>query len=506
MEYIDKPPSPSGTLEALKALGYTLKTALADLLDNSITAEAKNIWINFFWDGEDSHITILDDGKGMTEEMLDNAMTPGFQNPNDPRDKSDLGRFSLGLKTASWSQSHKLSVWSKSNEEPSLISSMGWDIDHVLQTNKWICQKNLDAPNELEQLIKIKSGTLVKWEKFHTPLFLSSSQSQEALDEFNLNIRSVEKYLGMIFHRFIEGKVKYNKNNGSLNIFINNNLIRAWNPFHASSKVIPITTPTDEINCAQSIIEIKGYILPHQEHLSANEIEEGGGPNGWLQQQGFYVYRGDRLLVAGDWLGLRSYSGRLWGKDEQYKLARISIDIPNTLDKTWQIDLKKTTATPPHFLVAILTRQADLIREEAKKSFVHRGEYGPRARVDHYIEQKVWEHTKRNNNLVYKVNKKHPLIRGFYDKLGVMSVDLDSFITLIEECVPVQQIWLDVAEDEKEPVTPYSGLDKELEKTIKQLFLILKKKMTPSEAIAEIKRTQPFNRFGELIEGIVKNI
>jgi hypothetical protein len=173
MDYIDKPPSPSGTLEALKALGYTLKTALADLLDNSITAQAKNIWINFFWDGGDSYITIIDDGKGMTEELLDNAMTPGFQNPNDPRDESDLGRFSLGLKTASWSQSHKLSVWTKSELEPNKINSMGWDIDHVLKTNKWICLKNLDTPKEINQLDKLHSGTLIKWEKFHTPLFLA---------------------------------------------------------------------------------------------------------------------------------------------------------------------------------------------------------------------------------------------------------------------------------------------------------------------------------------------
>lgn len=505
MDYIDKPPSPSGTLEALKALGYTLKTALADLLDNSITAEAKNIWINFFWDGEDSHITILDDGKGMTAELLDNAMTPGFQNPNDPRDESDLGRFSLGLKTASWSQSNKLSVWTKTKDDSSKINSMGWDIDHVLKTNKWICIKNLNEPKEIIHLKELNSGTLVKWEKFHTPLFLASAQSQEALEEFNLNIHSVEKYLGMIFHRFIEGKVKFNKNTGPLNIYINNNLIAPWNPFTASSKVVTISTPTDEINCSQSVIEIKGYILPHKEHLNTSEIDEAAGPNGWLQQQGFYVYRGDRLLVAGDWLGLRSYGGRLWGKEEQFKLARISVDIPNSLDKTWQIDLKKTTATPPHFLVALLTKQAEVVREEAKKSFIHRGEYGPRAKKNFLIEHKVWEPTKRNNNLVYKVNKKHPLVKGFYDKLGILSSELDSFIRLIEECVPVQQIWLDTAE-EKDPVIPYDGLDSDLNRDIKQLFIYLKTKMPTNEAIEQIKNTQPFNRYSDLIEEIVKNI
>jgi hypothetical protein len=505
MDYIDKPPSPSGTLEALKALGYTLKTALADLLDNSITAQAKNIWINFFWDGGDSYITIIDDGKGMTEELLDNAMTPGFQNPNDPRDESDLGRFSLGLKTASWSQSHKLSVWTKSELEPNKINSMGWDIDHVLKTNKWICLKNLDTPKEINQLDKLHSGTLIKWEKFHTPLFLASSQSQEALDEFNLKIHSVEKYLGMIFHRFIEGKVKYNKNNGPLSIYINNNLVKAWNPFSASSKVVTVSTPTDAINCAQSIIEIKGFVLPHKEHLTSDEIDEGAGPSGWLQQQGFYIYRGDRLLVAGDWLGLRSYGGRLWGKEEQFKLARISVDIPNALDKTWQIDLKKTTATPPHFLVALLTKQAEVVRDEAKKSFVHRGEYGPRIRRNDLVEQKVWEPTKRNNNLVYKINKKHPLISGFYDKLGILSAELDSFIRLAEECVPVQQIWLDTAE-EKDPVVPYEGLDKELERDIKQLYSYLKTKMNSNDAIQNIKNTQPFSRYSNLIEEILKDI
>jgi len=505
MEFIDKPPSPSGTLEALKALGYTLKTALADLLDNSITAEAKNIWIDFYWDGESSFITILDDGKGMTAELLDNAMTPGFQNPNDPRDESDLGRFSLGLKTASWSQSHKLSVWTKSQIEPNTINSMGWDIDHVLKTNKWICLKSLDQPKEIRQLDNLVSGTLIKWEKFHTPLFQANSQSSEALDEFNLNIHSVEKYLGMIFHRFIEGRVKFNKNSGPLNIYINNNLVKPWNPFNASSKVVTVSTPKDEINCAKSIIEIKGYILPHKEHLTENEIDEAAGPNGWLQQQGFYIYRGDRLLVAGDWLGLRSYGGRLWSKEEQFKLARISVDIPNTLDKTWQIDLKKTTATPPHFLVALLTKQAEVVREEAKKSFVHRGQYGPKTRPSNIVEQKVWEPNKRNKNIVYKINKKHPSIIGFYDKLGILSSELDSFIRLVEECVPVHQIWLDTAE-EKDPVVPYEDLDKELEKDIKQLYIYLKTKMNSTEAIQNIKSTQPFNRYSNLIDEIVKDI
>jgi hypothetical protein len=504
MELVHKPPSPSGTLEALKALGYTLKTAIADLIDNSITAEAKNIWINFFWDGEKSYISLLDDGVGMTNQVLDNAMTPGFQNPNDQRDESDLGRFSLGLKTASWSQSHLLSVWTKSKDTPDEINSMAWDIDLVIQENKWICKRNLDVPNEMGNLSNLASGTLVKWEKLHTPLFTAPTNSIEALEQFHFNMRVVEKYLGMVFHRFIEGSVRYNKNKGPLNIFINNVAINPWNPFKVSQKIASIPTPIDSIECSGSNVEIKGFTLPHKELLSKSEFLDGGGPDGWLQQQGFYIYRGDRLLVGGGWLGLRSYGGRPWTTEEQYKLARLSVDISNSLDKTWQIDLMKTIARPPHFLIPLLTKQAEAVRESAKKAFSHRGEYGPRQRKVVY-QERVWDAKNRGTNLVYKINKKHPMISSFYEKLGVLSSDFETVLTLVEECVPVQKIWLDTA-DQKEPVIPYDGLEKELKLDIVDSYNFLKKNMPISEIADYLKAVEPFSRYPEIVDKVISGL
>ena len=138
--FLELPPSPSSSIAGLREIGYTVNTAVADILDNSITANAKNIWINFVWDEKDSYVSILDDGIGMDYEVLKAAMRPGSKNPNDDRDPSDLGRFSLGLKTASWSQAEKLNVWSKTKS--SKINSMGWDIQQVQREDKWIVEQN----------------------------------------------------------------------------------------------------------------------------------------------------------------------------------------------------------------------------------------------------------------------------------------------------------------------------------------------------------------------------
>ena len=151
MNYKLLPPAPSASIEAYTGVGYTLKTSLADLIDNSITAQAKNIWLNFHWDGVNSAISVLDNGIGMNDEELSEAMRPGGKNPIEVRDKSDLGRFSLGLKTASWAQCRCLSVFSKKKSHQ--IHSMSWDLDYVTKHNEWRALNDLIHSNpELERL------------------------------------------------------------------------------------------------------------------------------------------------------------------------------------------------------------------------------------------------------------------------------------------------------------------------------------------------------------------
>ncbi len=488
-------PAPSATIESLTGTGYTLKTALADLIDNSITAMAKNVWLTFHWQGSESYITILDDGVGMSESVLSEAMRPGGKNPLHLREESDLGRFSFGLKTASWSQSRCLSVWSKQKDA---LNSMRWDLDYVQKHNEWRVLKGLQRDEKLADLEKLDTGTLIKWSGLSLPLFREKKDSVESRDEFNRYIEESSYYLSMVFHRFILGTTRTNKNKGPLNIYINGQLIEGWNPFDISKKKNAQLTPLDEQMYLDQSLQVRGYILPHKDQLTEAEFLKGSGPNGWLDQQGFYIFRADRLIVAGSWLGLGS--PKIWGKEEQYRLARISVDIPNSLDKDWSLNILKSRAIPPPQLKQKLTTLAERVREDAKKSFIFRGKYGPRPSAASLIVQPVWESSMRNDFLIYKINKKHPLVEGFRKKIGGLKSDFDSVVRLIEESVPVQKIWIDSAETDQNHAIPYEGRHDELISDLRATYKFLLTTMSREKAIETLKVIEPFNRYIDLIE------
>jgi len=498
MDYITLPPSPKSTIQALREIGYTLKTAIADLIDNSITWKAKNIWIEAKWDQENSFISILDDGEGMTEKVLKDAMRPGTKDPDDKRKKDDLGRYSLGLKTASWSQAEKLFVWSKSEKDK--IHSLGWDLTEVFKRDEWAVAKNLPDPDEINKLEKQKSGTLIKWENLKKDSVQQHQDNGRAKALYYDLIQELEEYLGMIFHRFIEKQ--------KLKIIINNNEIKAWDPFFASTSLKPSLSPTEEIKFAGEIVRIKGYVLPHKDNFIKDEgsdaYERAGGPNGWLSQQGFYLYRADRLIVSGGWLDMKS-GGKKFDNEPQYELARISIDIPNSLDKEWSLDLKKSTAEPPLTLKNKIQDQAIKVREDAKKAFVARGKYGPRPGKEiQQTEERVWNVKHHKDNISYIINKKHPAVNGLASKLGVLSDELESTLKIIEQCVPVQQIWLD-SQGEGDHQIPFAGMEKELKKDLLELKNCLLRKHDSATVKKILLGSEPYNRYPSIIDKVMES-
>jgi hypothetical protein len=154
-------PDAGAMIEALRAFGYHLETSVADIIDNSISAEAHNVWIDCTWSGEKSTISITDDGYGMTEEILKNAMRPGSKNSLQERDAKDLGRFGLGLKTASFSQCRRLTVGSKSENKATAIRY--WDLDYVNYCGEWrLARPNTEnIPQVFSKLDQMGSGTIV---------------------------------------------------------------------------------------------------------------------------------------------------------------------------------------------------------------------------------------------------------------------------------------------------------------------------------------------------------
>lgn len=325
-------PGAAAMIETFRAIGYSLETAVADIVDNSISASAKNVWINRIWKGGDSIVTIRDDGHGMSGDEIIQAMRPGAQNPLVERSATDLGRFGLGLKTASFSQCRTLTVMSKiQGQSPEFWT---WSLDHVAQCDRWELIHWLPEGFEHE-LDDLASGTIVIWTNPDRIIpATTKAENDNAKRKFSEAFDRVKKHLSMTFHRFLEAK--------SVAIHWGGHEIDPWNPFCPKESKVQIM-PSEQIG---EQVTVKGYILPHKNNFSSETAyRQAEGIFGFSAHQGFYVYRGDRLLLAGDWLGL-------FRKEEAYKLVRIQINLPNSVDSDWQIDIRKAKAAPPRRMQA----------------------------------------------------------------------------------------------------------------------------------------------------------
>jgi len=488
-------------IESLRSVGYTLPTAVADIVDNSIAASARNVWIKFFWAGKSSAVSITDDGLGMTETVLTEAMRPGTQSPLIERTPRDLGRFGLGLKTASFSQCRSLTVASKIRKGS--ISIRRWDLDYVGQSNEWRLLKTPahDASFAIGRLEQQESGTVIVWSKLDRLVDERPESDAYAQEHFNELIIHVISHLGMTFHRFLSGEAKgYSK---SLQIYVNGSepahRVQPWDPFLRKFNATQ-PSPPEVVGVGQSAVRVQSFILPHKDRLSDAEYMAGAGPKGWSAQQGFYIYRNDRILVAGDWLGLGRQ--RAWQKEEHCRLARLSIDLQNLHDFDWSLDVKKSSARPPAIFRDRLTGIGETARKRSKDIFFHRGEVGPRpigGSAPPFL--RPWQSVRRGYSNTYSINREHPLISGVLRKLGPLSEDVEAMLRVLEETVPVERIWLDVAEDPAGYAVPYEGLDpalvwRDLRKT---LDILQTGGYSRLNAIQYLERIEPFNRYPELI-------
>lgn len=494
-------PGAEALIESLRAVGYSLPTAIADIIDNSISAAAKNVWLEFHWAGPRSWISIIDDGEGMSEESLFNAMRPGSKSPMDLRKPSDLGRFGLGLKIASFSQCRALSVVSKALGEEK--ASRCWDLDFVARHDEWrlLLDVTEQAAETSKALDTLDSGTVVMLENLDRVVGEASVNNQNAHKHFLARITDLTKHLAMTFHRFIATP------RPKLNIWINGtepqHLVQAWDPFVEEHKCTT-RSPIDPVQFGGEIINIRGYVLPHKDKLSEAEFEHGSGPRGWNSQQGFYIYRNDRMLVSGSWLNLGPI--RAWPKEEHYKLARLSIDIPNSMDSEWSLDVKKSVAMPPQNIRHRLTKLAEDVRAHARSVFVHRGEYGPRDSGRTQELERPWNSSVRNGHTIYKISRQHPMITGVLNQLGSLKPEADAMLRFLEETVPVQKIWLDAAENSEGNAIPYEGIEEAvILADLKRVWeMLLNSGVADDEAKMRIRSMEPFNRYPEQISILKK--
>jgi len=482
-------PRPSAMIESLRAVGYSLPTAVADLVDNSIAALAQNVWIHFEWNGSESYVSIRDDGHGMDEKELVNAMTLGSRSPLEARGYQDLGRFGLGLKTASFSQCRKLIV--RSQRAAGQASLRCWDLDYVSNKAEWRLLKQVDTNNSgaLAAIDTFQSGTVVLWEILDRLVSATANISEKrAHTRFLESIRDVERHLAMVFHRFLERR-------NPLRIWINGNLIEPWDPF-LKSETATQSLPEEVIQLSSGIIRVSPYVLPHHSKLSEDVFKLASGVNGWNAQQGFYVYRNERLLVPGHWLGFG------FQKEEHYKLARIQVDVPTSMDFEWAIDVKKSRARPPADAREPLRKLARLTREVASGIYRNKGRIIGRTISDDFVF--IWLRHDKQGKISYKINREHPLVLAALSGSQDDKSRVNALLRLVEETVPKEQIWIDNQESLESRTEPFEGAERrEIESLLDEIYSYFSSNNMASDLIRErLCSMEPFSRFPELVERV----
>lgn len=485
------PPRATAMLESLRGLGYSTGAALADIVDNSISAGATEVRIDFQWDGPESRVTILDDGHGMSDPELEAAMRLGDKNPLSERGPHDLGRFGMGLKTASLSQCRRLTVASVKGGS---VSCLRWDLDELAvdPSSDWLLFEGPAKGSErhLARLDGREAGTLVLWEKLDRIVTAGYT-----VDDFLALTATAEAHLAMVFHRLLQGP------RARLRLLINDRPVEPWDPFMSGHPAKPWTSPPAQQRTDSGIVRAQCHVLPHHDSLTKVEFKKNEGPAGWTAQQGFYVYRNERLLVAGGWLGLGN--SKAWNREEAHRLARIQLDIPNTADADWKIDVRKSTARPPVSLRPWLTRLAEDTRERARRVFAYRGTPMP-AQRNTPIEQ-AWRVDHVKGGVRYRIEPGHPAVTAVLENAGDLAPLVKAMLRVIEESVPVQRIWLDTAENKDTPRTGFSGEPPEAVTTVlNTLFadMIGRRGMSVESARRSLLATEPFQNYPELIAGL----
>lgn len=476
-------PEASSMIETFRAIGYSVEAAIADIIDNAISAGAKNIRVDYEWNGESTTISVIDDGCGMTNNELINAMRPGSRNPLDIREQKDLGRFGLGLKTASFSQCKKFSVISKT--ESGEISWWCWDLEYVNQVRSWQLVKYYPDESFLDKIKPLTKGTAVIWWNIDRLTKGTQTDSTEAMDKFMKAMDGVKKHLAMVFHRFI---------NEGLKIYFKDRAIEPWDPFMIGVEGLQLKA---DVFLDNRKIMIKGFVLPHRSKLTAEQYNYGKGPkDSWTAHQGFYVYRNKRLLVAGDWLGIGNFK-----KEVHYDLCRIQIDLPNHCDDEWQIDIKKSLARPPlKFREQILSVAKD-VRAQAIEVYRHKGKIIKRKHSQNE-DQFLWEEYKRHEKRYYKLNRNHPVLKQLLESTGNYKSEIEKALRFIEETIPVPLITLKENENEVPHGQPFEGTNHDLvQVTMKAMYQnLIRQGKNDEQAKSIVLSIEPFNFYPQYIE------
>lgn len=432
-------------LTGLRAIGYSFSTAVADIIDNSVSAGADTVNVYFDPIAAVPFFCILDDGCGMNFTELNNAMMPGSDRSDKEDSDLELGRFGLGLKSASLSQCREFIVASKKYGK---VNAMAFDLDVIEDCRlmlKVLDKEEIDSLPYINLLHSYETGTLVVWNKFDK--IESTAKSFE--DSFRSVVADAKKHVEFVFHRFYD----------DIDIFFNNKRIERRDPFLLGSFGRQQTGRTTRIPIGNSVITVTPYTLPFANSLTSEEKALLGNPKSIFDEQGFYLYRNRRLISWGNWM-------RMGIRSELNKLARIQVDIPSSLDEVWTLDVKKSSAKIPDIIKSQIKASVEdsIVRSKRTTRFPGVKEQTP--------EVRVWDRINEHEGKIrYQINRDAPAIVALDRVLGDRERELFEMVLSQIECyLPKYSI----SNDNMDALTIVnSGDDAEDESLIKEIETII---------------------------------
>jgi hypothetical protein len=470
---------------SMRDMGYSLETALADVIDNSISAGARTIRV-FAPPKVPLTIAILDDGRGMSEDEIEHALTLADAAPEAHRERTDLGRFGLGMKTASWSQCKRLTVVSAVD---GTMCGATLDLDVIQQSGKWIA--DFHSSEDLRSVAYASElgddGTLILWESLDR---LEQSTEDESIRHLASRLSEVESHLELVFHRFLARE----PGQKSVSIVVNGRSLEPFDPFNSRH---PATqqSATEVIRVGdKGDVKVQAFTLPHHTKITKGENDYYARSEGYLRNQGFYLYRERRLILWGTWF-------RLIRQHPSLNLSRIRIDIPNTMDEEWRINIMKASAQPPRPVRDRLSRLLETLGGPARRVYERRG----------YVQTlgttfPVWSKKTSAGRISYSIDETHPLVSSFRETLddGQRQV-FHSVLQLVSSSLPLDSLFVDLG-NSSDQVRSSEVTRQELKTALASVWPELLKVYDAETALDVLIRQEPYRSNEELVEELIAEV
>ena len=468
--------SPRADIYSYKSLGYSFKTAVADLIDNSISAKSTNIKIITDFKSSKPKLWIVDDGEGMDLEDLITAMKPGGKDPTIEREDSDLGRFGLGLKSASFSQCNKLKVVTR--KKKSIIYSRTWDLEHVIKSDKWeLFEEDI---TKYEKDLLDDNGTIVCWENF-------SNLNENNKSSLSVLLKDSLEYCRLVFHKFLSQK--------KIAIFFNDLIIEPLDPFLSENKNV-MRLPIEN----RTFGKIQGHILPiPNSKIPKIENDNYDLLEGFSKSQGVYVYREDRLIAFGGWFGIIK-------ENELSKLARVSIEYNNKLDSIWSLNVIKSSAIPPKGSRPFFKRVFEDSISKSKSSFKEKSTR--LTDTNPFLKNKpdeIWRFKKdrETDNCIFQINTENDFLRFYCENNNMDFKKISPLLKIISDLLPYESILEQYSDNPKSLIRDNFNENNEMIIHGKNfLNHLINTGKTKAEALRLMSKTSPFKEYKEILAAL----